>query len=203
LTRAPGQLILHPKAGTGIWNGAGPGSIRRDVLDRGDIVGGLSFSAVDSVRETAMAGFVLTSPSFDEGGAIPIRHSCDGADVSPALHWEGAPQGTVSFALIVDDPDARGFIHWVVYDLPGGGSGSLREGVRAIGGPLQGRNDFGRTGWGGPCPPSGTHRYRFTLWALSSRLGLTGTPSAAQVRTVLTTRILGQTGLTGTYTRQK
>ena len=149
-----------------------------------------------------MAGFVLTSPSFDEGGAIPIRHSCDGVDVSPALAWQGAPQGTVAFALIVDDPDARGFIHWVVFDISGGPGGSLPEGVAPTGGPSQGRNDFGRTGYGGPCPPSGTHHYRFTLWALKSRLGLNGTPSAAEVRTALTVKILAQTTLTGTYTRQ-
>jgi Raf kinase inhibitor-like YbhB/YbcL family protein len=149
-----------------------------------------------------MAGLVLTSPSFDEGGAIPVRHSCDGGDVSPALDWEGAPQGTVSFALILDDPDARGFIHWVVYNIPGGSTGSLREGMHPNDSPLQGRNDFGKTGYGGPCPPSGTHHYRFTLWALSSRLNLTNTPSAAEVRTALTIRILAQTTLIGTYTRQ-
>src|ERR1035437_2062846 len=74
---------------------------------------------VGTAGETAMADFVLTSPSFDESGAMPVRHSCDGTDVSPALAWQGAPQGTVSFALIVDDPDARGFIHWVVFDIPG------------------------------------------------------------------------------------
>jgi Raf kinase inhibitor-like YbhB/YbcL family protein len=149
-----------------------------------------------------MAGFVLTSPSFDEGGAIPVRHSCDGVNVSPALAWQGAPQGTVSLALIVDDPDARNFIHWVVFDIPGASAGSLPEGLRATDSPPQGRNDFGRPGYGGPCPPSGTHHYRFTLWALSSRLGLTGTPSAAEVRTASTIRILGQTTLTATYTRQ-
>ena len=149
-----------------------------------------------------MAGLVLTSPSFDEGSAIPVRHSCDGGDVSPALDWEGAPQGTVSFALILDDPDARGFIHWVVYNIPGGSTGSLREGMHPNDSPLQGRNDFGKTGYGGPCPPSGTHHYRFTLWALSSRLNLTNTPSAAEVRTALTIRILAQTTLIGTYTRQ-
>jgi hypothetical protein len=149
-----------------------------------------------------MAGFVLTSPSFDEGGAIPVRHSCDGANVSPALAWQGAPQGTVSFALIVDDPDARGFIHWVAFDIPGGSGGSLAEGLRAVDALSQGRNDFGKAGYGGPCPPSGTHHYRFTLWALKSRLGLSGTPSAAEVRTALTTKILGQTSLSGTYTRQ-
>jgi hypothetical protein len=80
---------------------------------------------------------VLTSPSFDEGGAIPVRHSCDGTDISPELDWEGAPQGTVSFALIVDDPDARGFIHWVVYNIPGGSSGSLREGMHPNDSPAE------------------------------------------------------------------
>lgn len=149
-----------------------------------------------------MAGFVLTSPSFDEGGAIPIRHACDGVDVSPALAWQGAPQGTVSFALIVDDPDARGFIHWVVYDIPGGPAGSLPEGIGPADSPPQGRNDFGRTGYGGPCPPGGTHHYRFTLWALSSRLGLSGTPSAAEVRVAAASKSLGQTALAGTYTRK-
>ena len=149
-----------------------------------------------------MAGFVLSSPSFGEGGVIPMRHSCDGADVSPALAWEGAPRGTVAFALIIDDPDARGFIHWVIYDIPGGSVGSLPEGVTPTAVAPQGRNDFGRPGYGGPCPPSGTHHYRFTLWALSSRLGLNGTPSAAEVRTASTTRILGHTTLTATYTRQ-
>ncbi|MGD0247594.1 MAG: YbhB/YbcL family Raf kinase inhibitor-like protein [Candidatus Limnocylindrales bacterium] len=149
-----------------------------------------------------MAGFVLTSPSFDEGGAIPIRHSCDGANVSPELNWQGAPAATVAFALIVDDPDARGFIHWVAFDItPGGSSGSLSEGLRTTDTLPQGRNDFGRAGYGGPCPPGGTHHYRFTLWALSARLNLSGTPSAAEVRTALTTRVLGQTTLTGTYTR--
>ena len=150
-----------------------------------------------------MAGFVLSSPSFAEGGAIPARHTCDSADLSPALTWEGAPRGTVAFALIVDDPDARGFVHWVIFDLPGGSGGSLAEGLAPTAVAPQGRNDFGRAGYGGPCPPSGTHHYRFTLWALSSRLGLTGTPSGATVRTTLTTKILAQTYLTGTYTRQK
>jgi Raf kinase inhibitor-like YbhB/YbcL family protein len=148
-----------------------------------------------------MAGFVLTSPSFAEGGAIPSRHTCDGNDVSPALSWQGAPAGTVSFALIFDDPDARGFIHWVAFDIPGGVSGSLPEGVRPTDAPPQGRNDFGRAGYGGPCPPA-KHLYRFTLWALSARLNLSGTPSAADVRTALASKILGQTTLTGTYQRQ-
>jgi Raf kinase inhibitor-like YbhB/YbcL family protein len=156
----------------------------------------------DLLRETDMAGFVLTSPSFAEGGAIPVKHSCDGENLSPALQWQGAPQGTVSLALVLDDPDAHGFIHWVVFDMPGGSAGSLPEGVRASDSPSQGRNDFGQKGYGGPCPPSGTHRYRFMLWALSGRLNLSGTPSAAEVRTATTNLILGQTTLTATYTRR-
>jgi Raf kinase inhibitor-like YbhB/YbcL family protein len=149
-----------------------------------------------------MAGFALSSPSFAEGGAIPARHTCDGDDLSPALSWQGAPHGVVAFALVVDDPDARGFIHWVVYDIVGGPDGSLPEGLRPGAAPAQGRNDFGRTGYGGPCPPGGTHHYRFTLWALSSGLGLSGTPSASDVRAAVTTRSLGQTVLTGTYARR-
>jgi Raf kinase inhibitor-like YbhB/YbcL family protein len=148
-----------------------------------------------------MSGFVLKSPSFAEGAAIPARYSCDGANVSPALTWEGAPGGTAAFALIVHDPDARGFIHWVAFDIPGGTMGSLAEGVAAAGPPPQGRNDFGRAGYGGPCPPGGTHRYVFTLYALASKLGLGGTPSADAVRSAMAGKILAQTALTGTYKR--
>ena len=148
-----------------------------------------------------MAGFTLTSPSFAEGGAIPVVHSCDGADRSPALAWSGAPSGTAAFALVVDDPDARGFVHWVAYDIAGDATG-LPEGVTATAQPPQGRNDFGRTGWGGPCPPSGTHHYVFTLYALSRSLSLTGTPTAADVRAAVKDVTLGQTTLTGLYTRK-
>jgi Raf kinase inhibitor-like YbhB/YbcL family protein len=151
-----------------------------------------------------MAGFVLISPSFAEGGAIPIKHSCDGQDLSPALSWDGAPKGTAMFALIVDDTDAGGFIHWVAYNIAGGPGGGLAEGVPAAGPPQQGRNGFGRTGYGGPCPPSGTHSYRFTLYALSQPLPLHGTPGAGDVRSAMATGVLlGQTTLVGTYTRKK
>ena len=149
-----------------------------------------------------MAGFALTSPSFVEGGQIPVRHSCDGQDLSPALSWHDGPPTTAAYALIVEDPDARGFVHWVVFDIPGGESGTLPEGIGAADRPPQGRNDFGRTGWGGPCPPGGTHHYRFTLLALSGKLGLAGTPSAQDVRAAAAGLTLGQTVLTGTYTRR-
>jgi Raf kinase inhibitor-like YbhB/YbcL family protein len=156
-----------------------------------------------AAEDTDMAGFVLSSPSFIEGGSIPIKHSCDGQDVSPALIWEGAPASTAALALIVDDPDARGFIHWVVYNIAGGAEGGLPEGAGSAAAPPQGRNDFGRSGWGGPCPPGGTHHYRFTLYALSARLPLSDTPSAAEVRNAVSKVMLGHTTLTGLYTRRK
>jgi Raf kinase inhibitor-like YbhB/YbcL family protein len=145
--------------------------------------------------------FTLTSSSFAAGGAMPVDQSCDGRDVSPALHWEGAPAGTRSLALVVDDPDAQGFVHWVAYDIDGGESGDLPAGVDPAGPPAQGVNDFGGTGYGGPCPPSGTHHYRFTLYALSAPLGLTGVPSASDVQSAVGNVLLGQTTLIGTYTR--
>jgi Raf kinase inhibitor-like YbhB/YbcL family protein len=148
--------------------------------------------------------FELTSPAFEDGGAIPRKFSCDGEDVSPALEWSDAPDDTTALALIVDDPDARGFIHWVVFDMVGSQTGGLAEGVSSSpDAPTQGANDFSRTGWGGPCPPSGTHRYRFTLYALDALLGLTGTPSASDLRAAMEGHIVGQAELNGTYTRTR
>ncbi len=146
--------------------------------------------------------FNLSSSAVSEGGSIPRRHTCDGEDLSPALTWSGAPERTAAFALIMDDPDARGFIHWVVFDHAGGSAGSLPEGVPPSGGSLsQGINDFRRVGYGGPCPPSGTHRYTFTIYALDRTLGLAGSPSAAQVRSAMEGHILAQATLNGTYRR--
>ena len=108
------------------------------------------------------AAFVLTSPAFHDGGAIPRRYTCDGANTSPALHWTAPPRGTASFSLTVFDPDAPngGFLHWRITRLPAGARG-LPAGSR-LGGP----NGAGRDGYTGPCPPSGTHHYRFQLRAL-------------------------------------
>ncbi len=150
-----------------------------------------------------MAGFVLTSPSFAEGGAMPEKTSCDGQNLSPALNWSGGPTGTAVFALIVDDTDAN-FVHWVAFNIAGGPGGGLAEGVPGAGPPAQGRNSFGNVGYGGPCPPSGTHHYRFTLFALSQPVPLAGTPTADQLRAAMATGILlGQTTLTGTYTSKQ
>ncbi len=145
--------------------------------------------------------FTLSSTAFADGGSIPARFTCDGAGHSPPLAWHGTPEGTRAFALLVTDPDARGFVHWVATDIPASSAG-LAEGASGSGSAgREGRNDFGRTGWGGPCPPSGVHRYVFELFALASPLSLPGVPSAAAVRTALRDRLLGQARLTGTYRR--
>jgi Raf kinase inhibitor-like YbhB/YbcL family protein len=152
--------------------------------------------------------FSLGSPAFPPGGSIPRRHTCEGEDVSPPLRWTGAPEGAGAFALIVEDRDARGFVHWAVADIPAGES-ELAEGVKAgsvaagSAAPTEGRNDFGRQGWGGPCPPrgSGDHHYVFTLWALSSPLRLGSSPSAADVRAAASGRTLGSAILEGVFRR--
>jgi Raf kinase inhibitor-like YbhB/YbcL family protein len=147
-----------------------------------------------------MSQFSLSSPAFLEGGVIPARHTCDGPDVSPPLAWSGAPDGTAAFALLVDDPDARGFVHWVAFDVPSD-QASLVEDASGKGRFAEGRNDFGRIGWGGPCPPSGSHRYVFELLALDRRLGLPEGSSAQEVRQAIAGHALGSTRLTGTYRR--
>lgn len=150
-----------------------------------------------------MAPFTLTSSAFAAGGAIPSRFTCDGPDVSPALAWTGVPAGTGALVLYVDDPDARGWVHWIVLDVPGTTNGSLPQGVSpSAKDPAQGTNDFGRRGWGGPCPPSGTHRYTFTLYALGAPLGLSGSPGGSTVRAALgRATVLGTATLQGTYRR--
>jgi Raf kinase inhibitor-like YbhB/YbcL family protein len=150
-----------------------------------------------------MPDFVLSSTAFAPGAPIPKRHTCDGEDVSPDLAWSGAPEGARALVLLVDDPDARGWVHWIVLDLPGAAAGALPQGAsRAPAAPTQGTNDFRRAGWGGPCPPSGTHRYVFTLYALAAPLGLTGEPNGATVRQALgRATVLGSAVLQGTYRR--
>jgi Raf kinase inhibitor-like YbhB/YbcL family protein len=150
----------------------------------------------------ASAAFTLTSTAFAEGGAIPTEFSCDGANVSPPLSWAGVPAGTEALVLVVDDPDARGFVHWIVLDLPGT-DGSLPQAVSPTAdSPQQGTTSFGKVGWGGPCPPSGTHHYRFTLTALAAPLGLPGHPSGPDVAAALGgANVFGTAVLTATYQR--
>ena len=143
----------------------------------------------------------LTSNAFTEGGTIPRRQTCDGEDISPPLSWSGIPPETQSLALIVDDPDApRGdWVHWVLFDLPPD-LGGLPEGISGKG--TAGKNDFGRTGYGGPCPPRGSnHRYYFKLYALDQVLGLPSGATKQDVEAAMAGHILAQGQLMGRYSR--
>jgi Raf kinase inhibitor-like YbhB/YbcL family protein len=150
--------------------------------------------------------FSLESPSFSNGAAIPKKFACD-SDVSPALRWSDPQAGTQSLALIADDPDAPAgtWVHWVVYDLPP----TLRQLPEDMpkqatipGGGTQGTNDFGRIGYGGPCPPPGKpHRYFFKLSALDKKLDLKSGATKQQVESAMRAHILAQAELMGTYQR--
>lgn len=154
----------------------------------------------DELGEEVGGGHMrLTSEAFEEGGAIPANHTCDGDDVSPPLAWDEVPEGTAALALIVEDPDARGFVHWVLADVPGDEAGLPEGEGDSIG--IPGRNDFGRVGWGGPCPPRGEHRYVFNLYALSAPLELSGEADAAAVREAMQGKVLAEARLTGVYQR--
>lgn len=154
------------------------------------------------LRSDASSSFALTSPEFAEGEGIPRRYACDGDDVSPPLAWSGAPGETAALALVMDDPDAGGFVHWIVLDMTTSATGSLPAGwSTSADAPPQGTNSFGRVGYGGPCPPSGTHRYGFRLLALDQVLGLTGAPRAQQVLDAAAGHIIAEAHLTGTYRR--
>ncbi len=149
----------------------------------------------------------VSSPAFQEGDRIPTKYTCDGQDVSPLLAWSEPPVGTQSFALIVDDPDAPGgvFTHWVLFNIPTD-SRELPEAVptraQLLSGALQGENDFGKIGYGGPCPPPGRpHRYQFTLYALDQSLDLKAGVSKKQLLGAMRGHILVQGQLTGTYKR--
>jgi len=148
--------------------------------------------------------FTLTITAFADGGLIPAKFTCEGANVSPELRWNDAPANTRSYALIVDDPDAPAgtFTHWVLFDMPAERS-SLAEGAGAIG--VAGKNDFGRVGYGGPCPPRGhgPHRYTFTLHALDiASLKLKAGAGRREMETALRGHILAQAPYLGRYERK-
>ena len=150
----------------------------------------------------------LSSPAFEHNGAIPKLYTCQGKDTSPAINWIGLPNGTKSIVLIVDDPDApdpaapkRTWVHWVLYNIPPTASG-LPEGVNATGlpsGSRQGRNDWDRTGYGGPCPPIGRHRYFHKLYALDIVLQDLKQPNKATVLEAMEGHVLDSAELIGTY----
>jgi Raf kinase inhibitor-like YbhB/YbcL family protein len=148
-----------------------------------------------------MAEFELRSPEFERGQPIPRKHTCEGEDVSPPLAWAGAPEGTASLALVVDDPDAPSgtFTHWLAWGIDPA-AGSLAEGEA---GPVEGRNDFGSSGWRGPCPPPGhgPHRYSFRLYALESELDLPAGAGKTEVERAIAEGVLAAAELVGTHER--
>ncbi len=151
--------------------------------------------------------FELSSSAIRAHQDLPTRFSCDGEHVSPPLAWSGAPQGVTTFALIVDDPDAPSgiFTHWVLFNLPAD-LARLDEDIppepQLASGAIQGRNDFGRTGYGAPCPPRGeTHRYRFTLYALDTPLRLRAGVTRQQALQAMQGHVLAQAQLVALYRR--
>jgi len=156
---------------------------------------------------TTVAGTLkLTSKAFTENGKIPRVHTCEGDDVSPPLAWTGVPPGAKSLALIVDDPDAPDpraprtiWVHWVLYDIPPTSTG-LKAGAKALPpGTRQGRNDWKRVGYGGPCPPIGRHRYFHRLYALDRELPDLEEPTKAELVDAMKGHIIDQFELIGTY----
>jgi len=151
--------------------------------------------------------FFLVSAAFAGGGEIPVVYTCDGEDLSPPLEWGAAPDGTASYALVCEDPDAPvgNWVHWVAYNIPAGTT-SLPEGAGnaepAEHGMTGGTNSWGRTGYGGPCPPSGTHRYFFRLYALDTFLELDPGADAEALREAMEGHVLAETELMGRYSRQ-
>jgi len=155
---------------------------------------------------------ILTSPAFANHHEIPTDHTCEGADISPALEWSSVPAGTKSLALIVDDPDAPDpaapkmtWVHWVLYNLPSDSRG-LPEGVERDAlpdGTLEGTNDWKRTGYGGPCPPIGRHRYFFKLFALDTLLPDLNKPTKAVLEKAIAGHVLEKVELLGLYQKMR
>jgi hypothetical protein len=148
----------------------------------------------------------VESSAFSEGGAIPRQHTCDGRDSSPPLSWSGVPEAAKSLALICDDPDAPGktWVHWVLYNLPAA-TRALPEGVppgkTLSEGGAQGTNDFRKLGYGGPCPPGGTHRYLFKLFALDREVALSPGATKDELLRAMEGHVLAEGKLTGKYSR--
>jgi Raf kinase inhibitor-like YbhB/YbcL family protein len=173
---------------------------------------GCGRDAIDAAHAQAPAEGMkmkLRAATFESGAEIPSKHTCEGEDLAPALSWSDAPEGTKSFALIVDDPDApdpkaprpNAWVHWVLSDLPALAS-SLPEGAKKLpAGTHEGLNDWKQTGYRGPCPPIGRHRYFFKLYALDATLEL-AKPTKADVELAIKDHVLAKAELMGTYQKQ-
>ncbi|UCD75463.1 MAG: YbhB/YbcL family Raf kinase inhibitor-like protein [Phycisphaerales bacterium] len=160
----------------------------------------------DGKGGAAMTALEVTSPAFKHESAIPAKYTCDGEDISPPLSWSAGPEGTASYALIMDDPDAPGrtWVHWVVFNLT---EPALAEGVSAKDRPAagleEGDNSWRSVGYGGPCPPSGTHRYFFKVYALDTMLSFVAAPTKENLHAAMKGHVLAQGELMGTYARKR
>jgi len=159
-----------------------------------------------NTNPTGKTEIKLTSAAFKEGELIPRAYTCDGVNISPPLEWSGVPKSAKTLAIVGDDPDAPGgtWVHWVLYNLPADNIGVVENvppGEHLKAGGFQGKNDFGKIGYGGPCPPSGTHRYVFTIYVLDTELPLKAGASKADLLKAMVGHIIGQSQLTGTYSR--
>jgi hypothetical protein len=165
----------------------------------GDGVGSVIEAARRASQGSEGSSMRLTSSAFEPGADIPRRFTCDGRDISPRLALHDIPAGARSLVLVMDDPDAPGgtWDHWVAYDIPVGDV--IEEGVRRLG--VAGRNSWGRTGYGGPCPPRGTHRYIFAVYALDTSLGLPAGAEKANVLQAIEGHVLAEARLMGRYAR--
>ena len=175
--------------------GVAPGAVAGDIPSAGS-------AAVSN------GSFAIDSTAFAPGGTIPAVHTCSGKDISPPLNWSHIPAGTKSLALIVDDPDAPAgdFVHWVIFNLPADGTG-LPEGIShgaLPSGAVEGKNGFGRSGYGGPCPPAGKpHRYVFTLYAVDTRLLLPAGTVKDRLMAAMAGHLIARTELTGKFGRPR
>ncbi len=164
-------------------------------------------TARSAAKEASAMALTIRSNAFEEGARIPVQYTCDDKDLSPALTWEGAPEGTKSYALICDDPDAPmgTWVHWVIFNIPADSTG-LPEGLdkapRLDDGTIQGKNSWGRHGYGGPCPPPGKpHRYFFKLYALDTTLDLDDSARKNDLLAAMKGHVLAEAQTMGTYGR--
>jgi len=175
----------------------------RKYCSRGSCFYGILYA----VRRRESMEINITSAAFEGGGMIPVKYTCDQEDVSPPLAWDSVPEGTKTLALICDDPDAPmgTWVHWVLFNFPAG-INELSENVppeRELDNEArQGTNDFGRIGYGGPCPPGGTHRYYFKLYALDTALDLEAGARKPQLLEAMEGHVLAEGQLIGKYSRQ-
>ena len=171
---------------------------------RTSVAGGAVAILLTAIASLAAGGATMkiTSSAFHEGANIPSKFTCDGSDTSPPLQIAGVPSGAKSLVLIVDDPDAPGglFTHWLVWNIPPQ-TGSIAEGSAAQG--VQGANDFGKSGYRGPCPPPGTHRYSFKIFALDREMELRSGAKRSQVDAAMKGHVIAQGELVGRYAKRK